>query len=114
MDTEIGDCAHPSDATLWNCSFESIGVDNEIRHSPHRLEPAPRERSLEAVCMDHKTGDSDATLWKRSLEAVEIDQELPDSGHPSDAALWNRSLEAVCIDHETGDCAHPSDAALWN
>eukprot|EP00971_Amphidinium_carterae_P275327 5462873-Amphidinium_carterae.1 len=42
------DCAHRSEAALWNRSFEAVCKDLEDAHSPHHLEPAPREHSLQA------------------------------------------------------------------
>eukprot|EP00971_Amphidinium_carterae_P132963 2633073-Amphidinium_carterae.1 len=62
VDQEIRDCAHRSDAALWD----------QYAHGPHHLEPALRERSLEPVCVDVELRDcaqsTDATLWKRSSE----------------------------------------------
>eukprot|EP00971_Amphidinium_carterae_P138806 2750620-Amphidinium_carterae.1 len=90
----------------------------EDAHSPHRLEAAPRECSLDAVEGDIKACDcahrSDAALWKRSFEAIAPNNKCAHSPHHLEPAFRERSLEAVYADLEVHDCAHRSDAALWN
>eukprot|EP00971_Amphidinium_carterae_P159859 3169359-Amphidinium_carterae.2 len=64
------DCAHRSNATLWQRSVEAVLVDIEYAHGPHHLEPAPWERSLEVVSVDYEPCDCaqrcHAALWQRS------------------------------------------------
>eukprot|EP00971_Amphidinium_carterae_P136249 2699808-Amphidinium_carterae.1 len=89
----------------------------EDAHSLHHLEPAPWNRSFEAVCGDHETRDcahrSDAALWKRSCEAVYEAFKDAHSPYRLEAAPRECSLEAVEGDIKLCDCAHRSDAALW-
>eukprot|EP00971_Amphidinium_carterae_P097364 1926452-Amphidinium_carterae.1 len=57
VDRKGHDCAHRSDAILWNRSFETIRVYYEDAHGQHHLEPALRERSLKPVGIDSKLSD---------------------------------------------------------
>eukprot|EP00971_Amphidinium_carterae_P239406 4752777-Amphidinium_carterae.1 len=82
VDLEERNCAHCSDAALWNRAFEAITGNYEAAHGPHHFEPA---------------------LWERAIEAVFVDHEVPDCAHHLDAALWVTVLTVRMLPF--GNCA---------
>eukprot|EP00971_Amphidinium_carterae_P278087 5520094-Amphidinium_carterae.1 len=113
-----GQESKPCNRPVRKRSCKLILCQEQRAHGPHHLEPALRERSLEAVSLHQEAHDcahrSDATLGKRSFKAVAVNIEQAKAPQPLEPTPRERSLEAVLVDHDNHDCAHWSDAALWN
>eukprot|EP00971_Amphidinium_carterae_P319723 6354663-Amphidinium_carterae.1 len=91
----------------------------EYAHGPHRLEPVPRERPLEAVFMyrerhdcAHPCNGSNAALWNRSFETIAVYLDISHGPQRLEPSPRERPLEAVLLYPEPRDCAHPCNAAL--
>eukprot|EP00971_Amphidinium_carterae_P028504 560937-Amphidinium_carterae.1 len=118
MDRECAHSPHNLEPAPWECSLQAVCRDIEVRDCDHRSDAALREFSLEAVVGDTKYPDcahqSDDALRKCSFEAVRIYLEFLAQGpHRLEPVLRERSLKAVCAYTEVHDCAHRSDATFW-